>query len=55
MESLEKQLKASHEAKSRLAKEKKSIADKATRTEGKLGVPGTSELTNPANMNGAKE
>lgn len=34
LESLEKRLKASHEAKSRLAKEKKAIAAKATRTEG---------------------
>ena len=34
MESLEKRLKASNEAKARLAKDKKSIAAKMTRTEG---------------------
>lgn len=34
MESLEKRLKASNEAKSRLAKDKKSMAAKTARTEG---------------------
>ena len=34
MESLEKRLKASNEAKSRLAREKKSLSEKASRIEG---------------------